>query len=73
MPSPRELSQTSTSGQLELIQQFQDRPISLADASLVAAEALNLTRVFTYYSDFWFYTAWNGATLRMYPEDFLHR
>lgn len=57
---------------LELLEQFQDRPISLADASLVVvAETLNLTRVFTYDSDFRFYTMRNGETLEMYPQDFL--
>lgn len=66
-PEPEEFQRV-----LELLEKFQGRPISLADASLVAAaETLNLTQVFTYDSDFRFYTMRNGEPLEMYPQDFL--
>lgn len=74
MPSHREPSQPPTYGQLELIQQFQDRPISLADASLIAAaETLNLTRAFAYDSGSGSITMRNGAALQICPQGFLSR
>lgn len=40
----------------QLMEQYRDTPMDLADASLVAtAEALNLTRIFTLDSDFYVY------------------
>ncbi len=40
----------------QLMQQYQDTPMDLADASLVvAAESLNLTRIFTLDHDFYVY------------------
>ena len=45
----------------QLMEQYQDTPMDLADASLVvAAEVLHLTRIFTLDSDFYVYRI-NGA------------
>jgi len=44
----------------ELMEQYRDRPMDLADASLVAAaEASGDKRIFTIDSDFYIYQ-WNG-------------
>ena len=59
---------------LELLEQYRDTPMSLADASLVtAAEALGLNTVFTYDSDFRIYVMRNGTALQMYPQDFIQQ
>lgn len=51
-----------------LIAQYADRPMDLADASLVAAaENLSARRVFSVDSDFLSYRLANGNTLRIVP------
>jgi len=48
----------------ELMAQYKDSPMDLADASLVAAaEALSLTRVFTYDRHFYAYRKTDGSVL----------
>jgi len=52
----------------ELMRKYQDRPMDLADASLVAtAEARSLSAVFTLDGDFRIYRLANGATLDLIP------
>ena len=60
---------------LDLIEQYSDSGISLADASLVAAaEFLKNDNVFTFnMKDFRRYVMKNGRTLFLYPEDFASR
>lgn len=51
-----------------LMAQYADRPMDLADASLVAAaESLSVRRVFSVDSDFLSYRLANGNTLRIVP------
>lgn len=51
-----------------LMEQYRDTPMDLADASLVvAAESLNLTRVFTLDSDFHVYRLKSGIALQIAP------
>lgn len=51
-----------------LMAQYADRPMDLADASLVAAaESIGVKRVFTIDSDFLFYRLAGGNTLRVVP------
>ena len=51
-----------------LMEQYRDTPMDLADASLVvAAESLNLTRVFTLDSDFHVYRLESGIALQIVP------
>ncbi|ASC73222.1 hypothetical protein XM38_041840 [Halomicronema hongdechloris C2206] len=48
---------------LELMEQYQDRPMDLADASLVlVAERTNFRRILTLDSDFLFYRIENQGT-----------
>ena len=50
----------------ELMAVFQDAPMDMADASVVtAAEALGLTRVFTYDRHFYAYRLANGSVLEV--------
>jgi predicted nucleic acid-binding protein len=50
------------------MQTYQDTPMSLADASLVAlAEAIDLHRVFTLDSDFRIYRTVSGAAFEIIP------
>ena len=50
----------------ELMRQYRDRPMDLADASLIAAaESLSLRRVFTSDGDFYFYRLANGLALEV--------
>lgn len=50
----------------ELMSVFRDAPMDMADASLVtAAEALNLTRVFTYDRHFYAYRLVDGSVLEV--------
>lgn len=57
---------------LNLMQRYQDNPMSIADASLVAAaEILGLNTVFTYDSDFRHYLLPDNTALRMYSQDSL--
>lgn len=53
----------------ELMQQYQDRPMDLADASLVAvAELLEITRIFTLdRRDFYIYRLNNSEAFEMVP------
>lgn len=51
-----------------LLEQYRDRPMDYADASLIAAaESLNLTRILTFDSDFLFYRLQDGSTLEILP------
>jgi predicted nucleic acid-binding protein len=51
-----------------LMEQYQDRPMDLADASLiVAAERLGVRRIFTLDSDFYIYRLADGSTLLCVP------
>lgn len=52
----------------QLMEQYQDTPMDLADASLVvAAEVLNLTRIFTLDSDFYVYRINNSGVFEVVP------
>lgn len=62
-PDPTETVRT-----LELMEQYRDRPMDLADASLVAlAEAAGYTRIFSIDSDFYVYRLANGWSLEVVP------
>jgi predicted nucleic acid-binding protein len=51
-----------------LMDKYKDRPMDLADASLVAAaEQLGMLRIFTLDSDFYIYRLANGSTLECIP------
>ena len=51
-----------------LMRQYRDRPMSYADASLIAtAESLRLQRIFTFDSDFRFYRLADGSALEIIP------
>lgn len=55
-----------TDRMVELMQQYRDRPMDMADASLVAvAESLSLSRIFTVDSDFYFYRLADGSVLEV--------
>lgn len=61
--TPEEVARMS-----QLMEQYQDTPMDLADASLVAAaEYRGLNRVFTLDSDFRFYRLNDGTTLNIIP------
>jgi predicted nucleic acid-binding protein len=63
-----ELSATDRVRMRVLMAQYADRPMDLADASLVAAaETIGVKRVFTVDSDFLFYRLAGGTTLRTVP------
>ena len=50
------------------MEQYRDTPMDLADASLVAAaEARNLTRIFTLDSDFYVYRINNTGMFEVVP------
>ena len=50
------------------MEQYHDTPMDLADASLVtAAEALNLTRIFTLDTDFYVYRFNNTDVFEVVP------
>jgi predicted nucleic acid-binding protein len=52
----------------ELMEQYRDRPMDLADASLVVtAETLNLTRIFTLDSDFYAYRIKGKGAFEVVP------
>jgi predicted nucleic acid-binding protein len=62
-PSPAETLRT-----LELMAQYQDRPMDLADASLIAlAETRGDTRIFSVDSDFYVYRLADGRALEVAP------
>ncbi len=49
-----------------LMRQYSDRPMDLADASLVAvAESRHIDRIFTLDNDFYFYKRANGSVLQI--------
>jgi len=51
-----------------LMEQYADRPMDLADASLIAlAEAAGYTRIFSIDSDFYVYRLANGTALEVVP------
>jgi len=51
-----------------LMEQYRDRPMDLADASLVAAsEHLRMRRLFTLDNDFRIYRLADGSTLDLVP------
>jgi predicted nucleic acid-binding protein len=51
-----------------LMEQYKDRPMDLADASLVAvAESLNITRIFTLDSDFYIYRLNDTSAFEVVP------
>ena len=57
-----------TTRTFELMEQYKDRPMDLADASLVAlAEAKGYTRIFSIDSDFYIYRLADGAALEVVP------
>ena len=53
---------------LELMEQYQDRPMDLADASLIAlAEAEGYRRIFSLDNNFYIYRLPDGSTLEIVP------
>ena len=61
-------TQAELSRSLELMEQYQDRPMDLADASLIAlAEAQGYRRVFSIDSDFYVYRLADGSALEVVP------
>lgn len=63
-PSPAEVLPMAT-----LMDKYADRPMDLADASIVAmAEALGLKTIFTLDSDFRFYRLADGSALTVVPS-----
>jgi hypothetical protein len=62
----------------QLMEQYRNTPMDLADASLVtAAEALNFSRIFTLDSDFYVYRTMMPTRLRLFLhlilETYFHR
>jgi len=65
-------SQAETRRILELMEQYRDRPIDLADASLIAlAETRGDTRIFSVDSDFYIYRLAEGQALEVVPGPYL--
>ncbi len=63
-----ELTAVEVDRAAELMKTYSDRPMDLADASLVAlAESRRIGRLFTLDSDFRFYRLASGATLDLVP------
>lgn len=63
-----ELSNAEVDRMEELMAKYQDRPMDLADASLIAvAEVRSFTQLFTLDSDFRFYRLAGGSTLELIP------
>lgn len=57
-----------TERSLQLMEQYRDRPMDLADASLIAlAEAQGYTRIFSIDSDFYVYRLVGGSALEVVP------
>jgi predicted nucleic acid-binding protein len=64
----RSSDETEQQRMRQLMEQYQDTPMDLADASLVvAAEVLNLTRIFTLDSDFYVYRINNTGVFEIVP------
>jgi len=62
--TPREMERMAA-----LMEKYQDTPMDLADASLIAvAETRDLRRIFTTDSDFRIYRLANGSALEILPE-----
>ncbi|HAO19691.1 MAG TPA: PIN domain nuclease [Desulfobacteraceae bacterium] len=60
------LIQTEIQRMADLMKKYQDTPMDLADASLIAvAESLGLRRIFTLDSDFYIYRLSNGKALEI--------
>ena len=63
-----ELTPAETSRIAELMEQYRDLPMDLADASLVAvAESLDLRQVFTMDRQFYVYRMRDGGALEVMP------
>lgn len=63
-----ELTSSEVERAAELMAKYHDRPMDLADASLIAvADARGFTRLFTLDSDFLFYRLASGAVLDLVP------
>ena len=63
-----QLTPAETARMAALMEQYQDTPMDLADASLVAAaESLNLRQVFTIDRQFYVYRLGDGAALEVVP------
>lgn len=61
-------SESETARTLELMSLYQDKPMDLADASLVAlAETAGYTRIFSIDSDFYVYRLADGTALEVVP------
>lgn len=61
-------SEAEVSRALDLMDKYQDRPMDLADASLVAlAEARGYQRIFSIDSDFYVYRLADGSALEIVP------
>ncbi len=61
-------SEGETARTLELMRLYQDKPMDLADASLVAlAEAAGYTQIFSIDSDFYVYRLTDGTALEVVP------
>ena len=62
-PTPAEVTRMA-----QLMQQYADTPMDLADASLIAAaETLNLRQIFTIDADFYIYRLSDGSALDVIP------
>jgi len=63
-----DLQPTETARVFLLMEQYQDRPMDLADATLIAlAESRRISRIFSLDSDFRFYRLGDGSVLEMVP------
>lgn len=61
-------SEQETARIAKLMEQYQDRPMDLADASLIAlAETAGYTQIFSIDSDFYVYRLADGAALEVVP------
>ena len=61
-------SEAETARMNALMEQYRDRPMDLADASLVAAaEAFGYTHIFSIDSDFYVYRLLDGRALEVLP------
>lgn len=61
-------SESETTRTLKLMEQYQDRPMDLADASLIAlTETAGYTRIFSIDSDFYVYRLADGSALEVVP------
>jgi uncharacterized protein len=66
--SLHDLTETEVDRMAALMNKYKDRPMDLADASLVAAaERLGMPRIFTLDSDFYIYRLADGSALECIP------